>query len=291
VTSERLELAAGDASATLAPDEGGMLVSLRIAGHEVLVSPRAGAGPVPTYGSFLMAPWVGELSGGQLDFRGQRAQFPPNRGRHAIHGLVSTAPWEVECADRSSARLVRELPPPWPFGGTAAQHIALDANGITLEAEVRSGDEALPVALGWHPWFACPDPALVRVQVQADSELELDEELLPTGRVRAVAGDSDLRGAPFLGTRRLDSVFLGAVSPALVDLGEIELSLHFDPAIEIVVVYTSDGSVCVEPWSAWPDAFRMADAGHASGVAVLEPGESVRRWTRWEWSVKGLRDA
>jgi aldose 1-epimerase len=291
VRAGRLELAAGDASATLAPDEGGMLVSLRVAGHEVLVSPRDAAGPVPTYGSFLMAPWVGELSCGQLDFRGQHVQFPLNLGRHAIHGLVASAPWDVETADRSSAWLARELPAPWPFGGTAAQHIALDAHGITLEAEVRSGDEALPAALGWHPWFACPDPAIVRLRVQADFELELDDELLPTGRIHAVAGDSDLRGGPFLGTRRLDTVFVGAVSPAVLDLGEIQLKIHFDPAIEVLVVYTSDGSVCVEPWSAWPDAFRMAAAGHPSGVAVLEPGESLRRWTRWEWSVKEHRHA
>lgn len=291
MTTGRLELAAGDASATIAPADGGMLVSLRVAGHEVLVAPRAAPGPVPTYGSFLMAPWVGELSCGQLDFRGRRAQFPPNQGRHAIHGLVATAPWEVLGADHRSARLALELSAPWPFGGTAAQHIALDADGITLEAEVRSGDEALPAALGWHPWFACPHPATVRLLVQSDSELELDDELLPTGRIRAVAGDSDLRGAPFLGGRRLDTVYLGAVSPAVLDLGEIELRIHFDPAIEILVVYTSDGSVCVEPWSAWPDAFRMAAAGYPSGVAVLEPGESMRRWTRWEWSVKTPRPA
>jgi aldose 1-epimerase len=208
-----------------------------------------------------------------------------------MHGLVATIPWEVAAVDRSSARLVRELPEPWPFGGTAVQRIALDATGITLEAEIHSGDQALPVAFGWHPWFACPDPSVVRVRVQADAVLELDGELLPTGRIRPVEGDSDLRDAPFLGARQLDTVFVGAVSPAVVDLGDVELTLHFDPTIEVVVVYTSDGAVCVEPWSAWPDAFRMAAAGYASGTAILEPGECVRRWTRWEWSVRSRRDA
>ena len=286
MTAGLVELAAGDARATIDPTVGGMLVSLRVAGHEVLVPPRAAPGPVPTHGSFLMAPWVGELCDGQLEFRGQRAQLRPNRGRHAIHGLVARAPWEVTCADPTTVRLARDLPAPWPFGGTVTQHVALDAAGITLEAEVRSADQAMPVALGWHPWFACPDPASVRVRVEADTELELDDDLLPTGRVRAVRGDTDLRAAPVLGDRRIDSVFLGAASPAVVDLGAVELRLLFDAAIEIVVVYTSEGAVCVEPWSAWPDAFRMAAAGHPSGVAVLEAGESMRRWTRWEWSVK-----
>ena len=280
-----IELRAGKAAATIAPDEGGMLLSLRVAGRELLVQRRAGTEPVPTFGSFLMAPWVGELSMGQIEFRGQRAQIPPNKGRHAIHGLVAAGAWEVLDAGPAATRLVRTLGAPWPFGGTVVQEIRLDPEGITLEAEIRARDEAMPAALGWHPWFACADPETVRVGVQAERELVLDDELLPTGAVRPVAGDTDLRSGPVLGNRQLDSVYVGAGSPALLRTPEIELRLHFDPAIDTVVVYRSPGAVCVEPWSAWPDAFRMAGAGHASGAVVLEPAEALRRWTRWEWSL------
>jgi aldose 1-epimerase len=285
VIATTIELAAGDAAATIAPDEGGMLLSLRIRGRELLVQRRAGTEPVPTFGSFLMAPWVGELSLGQIEFRGQRARIPPNKGRHAIHGFVATGSWEVAAAGPTAARLVRDLPTPWPFGGRVTQDISLDPEGITLTAEIRAGDQPMPAALGWHPWFACPDPDAVRVGVAAPNELELDDELLPTGTIRQVQGDSDLRGAPILGHRRLDTVFVGAVSPAVLAIPGLELRLDFDPAIETVVVYTSPGAVCIEPWSAWPDAFRMATAGHPSGAVVLEPGETLRRWTRWEWRL------
>ena len=283
--STAIELRAGDASAMIAPDEGGMLLSLRVGGHELLVQRRAGTEPVPMFGSFLMAPWVGELSFGQIDFGGQHAQIQPNKGRHAIHGLVATGPWEVADVGPSAAKLVRKLGLPWPFGGIVTQDINLDADGVTLEAEIRAEDQAMPAALGWHPWFACPDPDLVRICLHAESELELDDELLPTGAARPVASKSDLRGAPILGDRRLDTVFVGASSPALLRTPDVELQIHFDPAIENVVVYTSPGAVCIEPWSAWPDAFRMADAGYPSGVRILEPGESLKRWTRWEWSL------
>lgn len=283
VTTGRIELAAGSASATISPEEGGMLLSLRVAGHELLVPRRAGAGPVPTFGSFLMAPWVGELSRGEVDFRGRQARMPRNRGRHAIHGLVAGAPWEVVDVAPTAATLACRLGSPWPFGGTVIQEVRLDAQGLTLAAEIRAVDAAMPAALGWHPWFACPDPELVRVGVRADSLLELDDELLPTGRVLPVTGTSDLRGAPILGDRQIDTVFVGATSPATLQLPGLDLQLHFDPEIDIVVVYTSAGAVCVEPWSAWPDAIRMS-ATHPSGLAVLEPGESLRRWTRWAWS-------
>jgi galactose mutarotase-like enzyme len=108
--------------------------------------------------------------------------------------------------------------------------------------------------------------------------------------VRPVAGDSDLRGAPTLGSRQIDTVFVGAASPARLYVPGLELQLHFDPAIDIVVVYASPGAVCIEPWTAWPDATRMAAAGHPSGIQVLEPGQSLRRWTRWEWSTSRPRE-
>ena len=283
--STTIELRAGEAAATISPDEGGMVVSIRIRGQELLVQRRPGTEPVPTFGSFLMAPWVGELSKGEVDFRGRHVQIPPNKGRHAIHGLVATGAWGVVDVGPAAARLERRLPGPWPFGGLVTQDIRIDAEGITFEAEIRADEQAMPAALGWHPWFACPDPDVVRVGVEAMEELVLDDELLPTGARRQVAGESDLRDAPVLGGRRLDTVFVGAVSPALLRLPGLQVRLHFDPSIETIVVYTPPGAVCVEPWSAWPDAFRMASAGHASGAVVLEPGETLRRWTRWEWSL------
>jgi galactose mutarotase-like enzyme len=284
MTSAHIDLAAGDAAATIAPDEGGMLLSLRVAGQELLMQRRPGTEPVPTFGSFLLAPWVGEMHLGLVEFRGTQGQIPPNKGRHAIHGLVATGPWQVADAGPMHASLIRQLDPPWPFGGTVVQDVTLDADGITLRAEIRAGDVAMPAAVGWHPWFACPDPGVVRVGVDASSRLELDGELLPTGNVRSVDGTADLRNAPILGSRTLDAVYIGAASPARLDTPQLELQIHFDPLIQNVVVYSSPGAVSIEPWSAWPDAFRMAAGGHPTNVQVLEPGESLRRWTRWQWA-------
>lgn len=283
MTPERIVLTAGDASASIAPANGGMLLSLRVADQELLVQPRGGLGPAPTFGSFLMAPWVGELALGMVEFRGRRAQIPPNHGRHAIHGLVATGAWEVVQASTTSATLVQELRSPWPFGGVVEQSIRLDPAGITLEAAITAERDAMPAALGWHPWFACPEPDRVRVRVDAASQLELDDELLPTGAVRPVAADTDLRDGPIIGNRRIDAVYVGARSPARLGLPELEVRIHFDPAIDNIVVYTSPGAVCVEPWSAWPNALGMATVGLESGLEALEPGESLKRWTRWEW--------
>lgn len=284
---DRIELSDGEATATLDPAHGGMLVSLRVAGRELLLARDHDSGPIPNFGCFLMAPWVAEMSEGRLEFRGRRFQLPPNHGRHAIHGLVARGPWEVEFVGARVARMRRKLSEPWPFGGEVVQDVSLDASGLTLVAEIQAGHRAMPVGVGWHPWFDCADPEVVRVGVDASLRLELDNELLPTGRSLPVEGDNDLRGAPILGPRSLDTVYVGATSPALLSVPGLDVQIHFDPTIAVVVVYTSPGAVCIEPWSSWTDAARMDGAGFPSGVEILEPSETLRRWTRWDWTRTG----
>jgi aldose 1-epimerase len=240
-------------------------------------------GPIPQHGSFLMAPWVAELHLGRLAFRGETHQLPANVGRHAVHGLVMNGAWVVESRSATRVALVRELVDPWPFGGHVRHEIRLDDRGVTQIAIVVAAARAMPVSIGWHPWFRCESPNRSRVRVEATGRLDLDDELIPTGRVLALSGDVDLREAPTFGERRIDVVYVGAASPVEYLQPGLRLSMAFDPAISVVVVYSTAGTICIEPWSVWPDAVRMAGLGFPSGVVELESGETLARWTRWTW--------
>jgi aldose 1-epimerase len=278
-------LRAGNASASIDPEHGGMLLSVDIGGLELLQPPRPHDGPIPTYGSFLLAPWVGELSESRLLFEGREHRFVANVGRHAAHGLVFDRAWEVEEETETELRLRIELEPPWPFGGVVRQHFHLAEDGLLQVAEIAAAELAMPVALGWHPWFLVPRPDSVRVQVDADQYVELDGELIPTGRILPVAGDVDLRRDEPFGPRNIDVVLLGAQSPACLRLDGREVEIGFDPLISTVVVYSTEGTVCVEPWTSWPDAVRGAGRGFPTGNIVLQPRETLRRWMRWTWPV------
>ncbi len=282
-TDGSIELRVGLASAVIKPSRGGMLTSLRVAERELLTQPTGTDDAIPRYGSFLIAPWVGELFGGVVGFRGNGRQLPPNAGRHAVHGLVFSGAWAVVHATDESATLERALVEPWPFGGLVRQEITLAEDRISLVAEVHSTKSAMPASVGWHPWFRCSEPNATRVRVAADRRLALDGELLPTGQYLDVAGTADLRTGPILGERSIDNVYIDAVSPAVIDLPGLRLSVAFDSQTSIVVVYTTPGSVCVEPWSSWPDAMRMSELGYPTGLAVLEPGDVLRRQTTWSW--------
>ena len=141
------------------------------------------------------------------------------------------------------------------------------------------------MSLGWHPWFRVVDPDRVSVAVDASMHLELDADLIPTGATLEVAGDVDLRDGPAIGGRRIDVVYVEVGRPARLALPGRTLVIDFDPAISIVVVYVADGTVCVEPWTSWPDAANASARGHDTGLITLEAGETVRRWMRWSWSA------
>src|SRR4051794_38054095 len=149
-----IELRAGRTRATIDVARGGRLASLRVRDRELLVEPPDALDTSVKWGCFLMAPWPGRLADGRLQFRGATHQLPRTHGRHAIHGLVWSVPWTPVASDASTAELRVDLGDHgWPFGGQVRQAFRLDADGLTVEASITAGDEAMPAALGWHPWF------------------------------------------------------------------------------------------------------------------------------------------
>jgi aldose 1-epimerase len=260
-----------------------VLSSLRVGRAELLVPPTDVWRPYPRWGSFVMAPWVGPIADARLTFRGRTYDLVPNEGAHAVHGLVAGIQWDVTHAAADAVSLVRGLDGLWPFGGEVHQHLRLRPDGIELTVEVRATDRAMPVSAGFHPWFSRGSGDVV-VGVLADRHLVHDGPL-PTGEIAPVDGAVDLREAPSLGDRRIDAVYVDTSTPALLRTSDVRLSVDADPDSAVTVVYTPPEAVCVERWSAWPDAHRFHDAGHPTGLAVVEAGETFRRWTRWTWGT------
>src|SRR5690242_6479545 len=87
-----IELAADGARALVDLAHGGRLASLRVRGHELLVSAPGPDDASIRWGSFLMAPWPGRLADGRLRWRDSVIGVRRNHGRHAIHGTVFDRP-------------------------------------------------------------------------------------------------------------------------------------------------------------------------------------------------------
>jgi aldose 1-epimerase len=285
-----LKLHLGDETFGAAVDtDGGRLSSLVLAGRERLIS-RPGPEVLLQsvgWGSFLMAPFVGRLLHGLVEWRGRTVQIPQNWGGHAIHGATFDVEWDVAAASPQALTLTCPLGGDrWPFRGLVSQRLAMEPGRLSLEAEIFA-EEPMPAALGWHPWFDRGDGE-VWVQVAGDRVLCSDGELIPTGELMAVDGPGDLREGAMLGDRRIDQLYASVAAPIVLRWPDLELQMEFEAPLIHATVYTPANAVCLEPVTAWPDSIRLAGFGCAgTGLAELEAGQRLVGRTDWTWKARG----
>lgn len=282
-----ITLGAGPATATIDADRGGRLASLVIHGRERLVvrPPASAALPAIGWGSFPMVPWVGRMRAGRLEWDGAVVDLPRNLGRHAIHGTTFDRPWSIEGFDDRRIELRCRIGDGdgWPFGATVSQAIELAEDAIRFEIAVEA-DGPMPVAVGWHPWFARRGDEPITLTVPATHVLETTADLIPTGALVPVAGKTDLRGTVVVGDRALDHAYVGVRGASRLAWPDLELTIAAEPLGSVVVHSTRTG-VCVEPQTAWPDAIRLAARGIETGLVALDAGATFRATTNWTWRI------
>ena len=121
-----------------------------------------------------------------------------------------------------------------------------------------AGERAMPVALGWHPWFRKPE----RMEFSPSAHYPRDDE-----------GMATLPPAP-PPTGPWDDCFVNT-SPVILHLEGRRVRLTSD--CRHWVVYDEPAhATCVEPQSGPPDAFNLEPL-------VLAPGETLQRWFLMEW--------
>ena len=288
-----IELTSDGARLAIDADRGGRIASWSIDGRELFVGPPAPGDRSIRWGCFLMVPWAGRLADGR--FRsddGRLLQVPRTHGRHAIHGLLWDRAWKVTEAHLDRAVLNCDIPADlWPLGCAVRHEVRLTRDRLDLAVTVTAGPTAtrapgaMPVAVGWHPWFrrdagvsdaggsGARDDVALRVDA---SEVLRTDRMIPTGETTPVLGRTDLRAGPRLGRRRLDHAYVAARSPAVLCWPDLELTISWDLSPATLVVHTPASSVCVEPQTAWPNAPALqTDARERSGLSMLRPGEAL----------------
>lgn len=143
---EKLEVGTPETGATFDATDGGRLVSLRFRGTELLRTTDSRGGV--WFGGFVLIPWSGILPGAKLEVQGVTYQFPQNWEDGRLHGLLNEVEWAV-----AGDALTAQFPETWPFGGSARMHPFMDGNTLVVEFAVTAARRAMPIAIGWHPWF------------------------------------------------------------------------------------------------------------------------------------------
>ena len=184
------ELTAGPLTATFLPEHGMVGASLTHDGEELL-GQRQGLDAYVAKGSAfgmpLLAPWANRLDGlryGDVtldpgDVKGGADGLPKD-------GTLANARWEV--VEQTKTRLVATHDPDartaraFPYAHRWRITVALTNDMLLVDtALTATGDDAVPIAFGWHPLFTLPGAprAELHVEVPAQTQTPLDDRGIP----------------------------------------------------------------------------------------------------------------
>ena len=266
--ADRVVLTRDEATLTVDPSAGGRIASLVLRGREILVTD--GASPL-WWGCYPMVPFAGRIRDGRFLFRGRAYKVPLTMPPNAIHGTVFDRAWQVTFRGEDRVELESELGPDWPFRGRVTQAIVLVPGGLEATLTVEATD-AMPVVLGWHPWFRREvDGIAAELDFEAHAMYARDSSGLPTG--------ATIPPTP----RPWDDAFTDIViPPRLTWPGVLRLDLR-STAPFWVVFDERDDAICVEPQTAPPDAFNLAAVvGVDPPMAAPDHPATIAMAWRWE---------
>lgn len=274
-------LKSGGTELTVRPHVGMVGISLQHRGTEVLALPGGldGYRQGHVTGLPLLAPWANRLGAWQytvdgvgVDLSGLDLHTDPHG--LPIHGTMTAQPgWQVD--ERSDTTLTAhfnydtpDLLVPFPFPHRLTLRLSVGEGSVTVETTLEAtGDRAVPVAFGFHPYLALPGTRQECVlQLPARDHLEQDDGGLPTGGSQGEPAEAEP-----LGDRTFDDLYrlgddrqLGIFGPdraAVVSYGE---------GYPYAQVFAPDGSdfVCLEPMTAPTNALA------AGGCPLVAPGGS-----------------
>ena len=219
-----------------------------------------------------MAPWCNRAPAGPFRLGARivdlAANFPDGS---AIHGLVHDRPWRRV---GPAAWRIDHARGRWPWRYAVQVAYAVHGDGFVIELAVENGDdEAMPVGVGWHPWFRSPVTVTIPSATVFASNLGSSASPVPA------RGEFDRRRPSAL-SPGLDATWTGLTAREVAlwwrepGLGA---SMRFSGALAYVAAASPHGldAVAIEPQSHAPDAFRRLLGGETGSLRWLEPGATL----------------
>jgi galactose mutarotase-like enzyme len=283
--TEGVTVASDLLAATFLPQVGMLGISLHHRGDELLALPGGldGYRRGDVTGLPLLAPWANRLSARRyvvgdvaVDLDGLPLHTDPNG--LPIHGtMTARSGWEVLDVrpDTLVARFDHgawpDLLAAFPFPHELRIEVGVERATLRVATTVTAtGDRAVPVSFGYHPYLRLPgvERADVRLRLPDRDHLVLDDRGLPTGASHAEAAEDEP-----IGDRTFDDCYgLGDDRELAIGGGGRRLSVELGDGYPYAQVFVPAGGdvVCLEPMTA------PVDALVTGGYRLVPPGDS---WT------------
>ena len=222
-----------------------------------------------------------------------------DKNGHAIHGFCLDRPWRVTSqGDRFAVgqfQLSVDAPdrrPLWPADFLIEVKYELRGSALRCDIRIENPDTVpLPWGFGTHPYFRVPLDASSQlanclIEVPANQEWVL-KDCLPTGRLREVPREKDLREGEYLDLLKLDDVLTDleveddVVACAIYDeAAGLQITQQCGSEFREYVVFTPPNRpcVCLEPYTCVTDAINLHARGVKTGLQVLAPSQQAHLW-------------
>lgn len=274
-----IRLEVGDWRATLAPEQGGALLSLDWRDRPVLRPTPDGVTDILETACFPLVPYANRIADGRFTFEGRSVRLPTLErfAPHALHGDGWLSSWTVENQTASRVEMTLDWTGDaggWPWPWRANQIVELTGDGLSIALSItNTGDAIMPAGLGLHPYVQRhPDS---RLTLSAESVWLADARQIPE-RPAAPSQVADWSaGLPLADAPFVDHAYSGWTGEAALEGGGRRVILNADPAAAWVQVYAPLDAdfVCIEPVTHRPDAHN-APQSETSGLLPLAPGQS-----------------
>jgi aldose 1-epimerase len=307
----QLEDATSQIVVSVAPAAGNVVFEMKVKGQNVLRFPygsldefrsRPALSGIP-----FLAPWANRLDEQAFYANGKKYAFDMElgnvRGAHPIHGFLSYArEWQVveAKADGASAWVTSRLEvfrqPAWiaqfPFAHTIEMTHRLQDGALEVTTRIQNlSAEAMPVAVGFHPYFQLTDSTRDQwtLSVGARTEWVLSPDKIPTGETRPIDRRFPNPNAALLKEHDLDHVFgdlIRASGRAVISVKgkSQQLDVMLGENYRAVVLYSPKDRdfICVEPMAGITDALNLAQRGLYKELQSIPPGGTweARFWVR-----------
>lgn len=288
----------------IAPELGSNMYRLRVGTHDIIYCDWELLRRKDFTGNFVLWPLPNRIRDKRYTYQGQTYSLEqvvrPQGNAVLIHGLVFDRPWQYEqpviTPDGASVTTyvdIDESAPyyqSYPFPSRLSLTYRLTHSGVTITYHVHNkGTRDLPFGFALHPYFSLlSGKEGTLVSLPADTVMEADDELLPTGRLfdvnKIMYAMYDLRTPTPVGHLKLDHVYttLHKNTPAVISYTKqgIQLQISGSDDFTHIVLYTpADGSpfFCLEHQTCSTDAvnFHQDPALHdVAHLLEVHPGET-----------------
>jgi aldose 1-epimerase len=293
------------------PSIGNRVNEMKVHGKNILYFPSSDLAELQRTpdlsGIPFLAPWANRLNEESFWANGKKYTFNMAlgnvRGPIPIHGLLTSSNlWEVTelAADRKSAHVTSrlqfwkhpELMAQWPFAHEYEMTYRLADGTLEVKLTVTNrSEEAMPVALGFHPYYRIPDISRDQwvAHIPARKIVIADSRLVATGEFKPYDMPNPL---PLLG-HPLDTGFTdlerdaGGLAHFSIQADGMKVETLFGPKYPVAVIFAPPAPVgqtrdfvCFEPMTGITNAINLQHEGKYPDLQTVAPGA---KWTESFW--------